>query len=155
MSITLDWARADEADRLAELFHADMVELGLAPNTQELRALVRGLLEVPRELLFLRVARDEAGIAVGVLLANAFYSIKFPGRAWWIEELYVAPEARRMGVGRLLVDDLLGYAHTHGFKGVELEAYRMNTAASILYRSLGFRRLARERYTFDLSEWEP
>ena len=29
----------------------------------------------------------------------------------------------------------------------------MNTAASVLYRSIGFRRLARERYVLDLSEY--
>ncbi len=105
------------------------------------------------ERIVVRVAR-QAGKTVGVLLANEMLSIKFPGRALWIEELYVAPEARRQGLGRILVEDLLDWALKHDYKGVELEAYRMNTAASILYRSVGFSRLARERYSFDLADWE-
>ena len=48
-----------------------------------------------------------------------------------------------------------GYAMNAGLRGIELEAYRMNTAASVLYRTLGFRRLARERYAFDMAEYEP
>ena len=58
------------------------------------------------------------------------------------------------GVGRELVEQLLDWAHGAGFAGVELEAYRMNTAASILYRSLGFRRVARERYSFHMDDWD-
>ena len=30
----------------------------------------------------------------------------------------------------------------------------MNTAASVLYRSLGFRRIARERYSYDMANFD-
>jgi ribosomal protein S18 acetylase RimI-like enzyme len=57
-------------------------------------------------------------------------------------------------LGRRLVLHALAWARAEGFVGVELEAYRMNTAASVLYRSLGFRRLARERYACALADLE-
>lgn len=144
-------AVASDAERVAELFRADMSDLGQPEDAAGLLEVAKAVIADERAHVF--VARDGVH-TVGVLLANDHWSIKFPGRALWIEELYVAPEARRRGLGRTLVEALLDWALPNGFAGVELEAYRMNTAASVLYRSLGFSRLARERYSFDLKEWE-
>ncbi|MFT6397027.1 MAG: ribosomal protein S18 acetylase RimI-like enzyme [Bradymonadia bacterium] len=149
--ITVETATEADVDRITALFMADMRDLGVSPEQGAMREVAAAA--ITDERIVVRVAR-QAGKTVGVLLANDMLSIKFPGRALWIEELYVAPEARRQGLGRILVEDLLDWALQHDYKGVELEAYRMNTAASILYRSVGFSRLARERYSFDLSDWE-
>jgi GNAT superfamily N-acetyltransferase len=143
---------AADRDRLAELFGADLLDHNLEVDPDALFGVVDHMLHDERA--HVRVARDSGGEVVGVILANEFASIKLPGRALWIEELYVTPGFRRAGVGRELVEQLLDWAHGAGFAGVELEAYRMNTAASVLYRSLGFRRLARERYTFHMSDWD-
>lgn len=147
----IELAVASDAERIAELFAADMSDLGMPENADAVREVARAVIDDDHAHVF--VARD-GDRTIGVLLANDYWSIKFPGKALWIEELYVAPEARRRGLGRTLVEALLDWALPNGFAGVELEAYRMNTAASILYRSLGFSRLARERYSFDLSDWE-
>lgn len=146
-------AEPDDINRIAALFFADMVDLGLQPDQQALREVTEAILSDRRQSTFLRVARtQQSRLVVGVILANSVLSIKFPGKALWIEELYVAPGWRQKGIGRQLVEHALDWGEENGFRGVELEAYRMNTAASILYRSLGFRRLARERYSFDLAE---
>lgn len=141
-----------DVDRIAQLFHDDMVDLGQTPDIEALRETTRAAMDPARSRCHLWVVRDADGVAVGVILASEFMSIKFPGPGLWIEELYVTPAYRRGGIGRRLVDTFLEWAWRQGYRGVELEAYRMNTAASILYRSLGFRRLARERYSFDFSE---
>ncbi len=121
-----------------DVAHEDMVELA--------RAVVQEPDEVECECW---VARVKPGApAVGVLLANYNWSLKFAGRALWIEELYVTPSARRLGIGRMLVECLLDFAEDNEIKGVDLEAYQGNTPASILYRSLGFHRLGRERFYF-------
>jgi GNAT superfamily N-acetyltransferase len=148
------FGRADARDRdaLAEMFYDDMVDLGVEATLEGLRALSDSLLNDERGVHHVRVARCPEGHAVGVVVANEFLSLKFPGRALWIEELYVRPDHRRGGVGRMLVEDLLVWARAEGYQGVELEAYRMNTAASVLYRTLGFRRLARERYSFSMRD---
>jgi GNAT superfamily N-acetyltransferase len=143
-----------DLDRLVEMFLADMADLGHRPDPHAMRRTTEQMLANNGAANHVFVARLADGTAVGVVLANEMLSIKFPGRALWIEELYVAPEARRLGVGRLLVEGILLWAKSDGVEGIELEAYRMNTAASILYRSIGFRRLARERYTFDLDDYE-
>lgn len=154
-NVTIDEPRPDDAARIAEMFGDDMRELGFSPEPDEMLHVVRSLIKHDGNDVHLLVARDEAGAAIGVVMANTFTSIKYPGPALWIEELYVHPDGRRRGVGTLLVEALLARAHKQGIRGIELEAYRMNTAASVLYRTLGFRRLARERYAFDMEEYEP
>ena len=87
----------------------------------------------------------------GIIVAHKWTSTKFCGPAFWIETLYVDPSCRRGGVGRRLVTDLLEHAEQNGYRGIDLEAYRMNAPAAYLYRSLGFRRLGRERYSVSIS----
>lgn len=107
--------------------------------------------------VFFLAARLNAGEEpIGMLLAHERLSVRFGGRSLWVEELYVRPDVRMGGIGRALVLRVLVLARLHGLRGVDLEAYRMNTGASILYRSIGFERLARERYALDLDDltWE-
>jgi ribosomal protein S18 acetylase RimI-like enzyme len=143
--------RADIA-AMAQLFKQDMDDLGVEVDLEELKVVAEAAVEGgspdnPDCLCW--VARLESGgDALGVVLANFNWSLKFAGRALWIEELYVAPEARRRGIGRMLVERVLDYAEAEGIRGVDLEAYRGNTPASILYRSLGFYRLGRERFYY-------
>ena len=94
------------------------------------------------------VRRAQGQKAQGVLLANRNWSVKFGGQSLWIESLYVDPEARRNGYGRQMVGFVLDWAEENDIRGVDLEAYRGNTPASILYRSLGFYRLGRERFYY-------
>jgi GNAT superfamily N-acetyltransferase len=141
--------RAGTADRtvISELFAADMATLGSDVSAEDLLPLVDNALEKQGEGAHVWAARQGDEV-VGVLLAAPFLSLKVAGPSLWIEELYVRPDARRQGLGRLMVEELLDWAESSGFKGVELEAYHMNTGASVLYRSVGFRRLARERYCY-------
>lgn len=148
--IRIDAASPPDRERLAELYAADMAELGLDYTPQTLQQVVDETLELQGHQCHTWVARERAGGDVaGVLLAAPFWSFKFGGRGLWIESLYVDPPHRRQGIARRLVEHLMDWAEEQQIKGIELEAYNMNTAASILYRTLGFRRLARERYCFE------
>lgn len=74
------------------------------------------------------------------------------------DELHVlsvatAPEARRRGVGRALLDELLRYGAANDVRVLVLEVRRSNDAAIGLYRSLGFTVLGvRARYYADNDE---
>jgi len=62
----------------------------------------------------------------------------------------VAARARRQGIGRALMDDLLAYGRGHAIGRVLLEVRVSNAAAIALYTSLGFSRFnVRERYYDD------
>ena len=141
-------------DRVAgvDLFCEDLEDLGMDVDRPALEAVFESMIVDPRAVLL--VAReDEGGPAIGVLVASRMLSVKFAGRSLWIEELYVGRQARRRGYGRDMVEGLLDLAAEQGVRGIDLESYHGNDAAALLYRSLGFRRLGRERFSYDL-DWE-
>ena len=57
-----------------------------------------------------------------------------------LKSMHTAEEARGQGVGRAMVDHLLGVAHDRGFQRVSVETGTMRafTAARALYTSTGF-----------------
>lgn len=153
-SISIDEPRPEDVDRIGTLFEEDMADLGVETDSDDLRELARsvteGMAQDPAECLCWVARRPSDDQVVGLVLANFNWSVKFGGRSLWIETLYVTPDARRRGLGRALVEQLLDWAEQHDIRGIDLEAYRGNTPASILYRTLGFHRLGRERFYYRL-----
>lgn len=147
-----------DIERIGQLFYEDMTDLGVGITADDMFRLATGIVEASKaeEPAFLcRVARPGAGAPpCGVVLANFNWSLKFAGRSLWIEELYVTPDYRRLGIGRELVDVVLDYADRKGFRGIDIEAYQGNTPASVLYRTMGFHRLGRERFYYRLGDQE-
>jgi GNAT superfamily N-acetyltransferase len=140
-----------DLDMLARMFHEDMTMLGVESTLEGKRELARRVLDAsPEDRVCMVVRREPGGEACGVVLANFVFSIEFSGRCLWIEGLYVRPEHRRAGLGRVMVGALLDWAEAHGVPGVDIEAYHGNTPASVLYRTMGFRRLGRERFNLRL-----
>lgn len=84
------------------------------------------------ERIFFAVARRADGLLIGYLVA------------WYVLDeaelanLAVAPGERGKGLGRLLLDAMLGDASERGITDVYLEVRRSNAAAMKLYRSRGF-----------------
>jgi GNAT superfamily N-acetyltransferase len=60
--------------------------------------------------------------------------------------MWVAPPARRRGIGRLLVEAIVGWARTIGRDVVDLHVTEGNDAARRLYTDMGFQ---------PMNEWEP
>lgn len=140
---------------VVRLFGGYQEELGHPWDAGELGAVFDHMID--DDHMTLLVAREPGtGLAVGVLVASRVLSVRFGGRSLWIEVLYVAPSARRRGLGRDLVEVLIDVAVESGFRGIDLEAHHGNAAAGLLYRSLDFQRLGRERFSYDLAEeFEP
>jgi len=138
---------------VAQMLADDMATLGILKSTEDLLNVSDLVLENDGCSSYCLIVRPEKdGPAVGILLANLLFSVKFAGRALWIENLYVAKGWRERGLGRQLIEHMLDWAESNDIKGIDLEAYQGNTPAAILYRSVGFRRLSRERFFFDF-DW--
>lgn len=150
--VVFDELRAHDARALGRLFSEDMTDLGVEVTRDELAVLAERVIEASRReppTCFCRVARPEEGAEpCGVVLANVHWSLKFAGRSLWIEELYVTRAYRRRGIGRRLVELVVDYGRERGFDGIDLEAYQDNTPASVLYRTMGFHRLGRQRFYY-------
>ena len=52
--------------------------------------------------------------------------------------MWVAPDARRRGLGRRLVDEVINWTRSIGKVGIELHVTEGNEAAENLYREMGF-----------------
>lgn len=146
----IDPPRPEDAEAIASLFREDMTHLGVETERDEFIALadniIDGMRDDPPQCLCWVARSEEDSEPVGVIVANFNWSLKFAGRALWIEELYVTPDARRGGLGRALVSRVEEYAREHDVRGIDVEAYQGNTPASVLYRTAGYRRLGRERF---------
>jgi ribosomal protein S18 acetylase RimI-like enzyme len=80
----------------------------------------------------------EGGALVGMVGLNRDSRAKARHRGL-IWGLYVAPEARRRGVGRALVDAAIVEARTAGIEHLELRVSTTQAPARALYERLGFR----------------
>jgi ribosomal protein S18 acetylase RimI-like enzyme len=81
---------------------------------------------------------EEAGRAVGGLLVTSEWSDWRNGRFWWIQSVYVAPEARRRGLFQALYRHVWELASASAdVCGVRLYVEQHNAAAQSTYRGLG------------------
>lgn len=100
--------------------------------------------ELVRTWARLRAGRDESGTLLGYTL---FWHV--------VDEVHllnvaVAVSARRKGLGRALMADLLAYARASAVARILLEVRASNAPALALYDSLGFTRFnVRARYYSD------
>jgi GNAT superfamily N-acetyltransferase len=86
----------------------------------------------PTGALFL--ARDEAGEAIGCVALRATEK----DNCCEMKRLYIAPEGRGNGLGRILVRTVMDEARTLGYGEMRLDTLPILEPAIALYRSEGF-----------------
>lgn len=113
-----------------------------------LRRGVEAVLEAPARGFYLVAERD--GIAVGSLLVTYEWSDWRNGNFFWIQSVYVVPEARRSGVFRALYAAVEQRAREAGAVGMRLYVERENHRAQATYEGLGMHRCAYHMYEVTL-----
>jgi len=96
----------------------------------------------------------DAGALCGI--AGSFLDPEDPTRAQLVS-MWTAPECRRSGVGRMLVEAIAGWARGRGARTLLLMVVSNNQSAFLFYERLGFARTGRTGpYPNDpaLLEWE-
>jgi GNAT superfamily N-acetyltransferase len=97
MSLLIRRAKDPDRDAAARLLVAQLVEHHLPAD---LPGVMRGIeLAMKRPTTWMLLAFLDQD-AVGVFLGNEIVSVEQAGIVLWVEELYVAPSARRRGVAR-------------------------------------------------------
>ncbi len=80
---------------------------------------------------FYVVRREDANVGVGCLK-------RLTPSVAEIQRMYVQPRVRGVGIGRLLLHQLLSDARAIGYAAVRLESLKFLSAAHALYKSVGF-----------------
>lgn len=93
---------------------------------------------------------DENDQPVGYGAVCYGFSVEFGGRDAFVDEIYVRPSARGRGVGRSLLEEMIGHCRLEGIRALHLEVDAGNDRAAALYERLGFARQDSSMMTLEL-----
>lgn len=111
----------------------------VAPDEAEMAERFAGITEKNYPYI---AAVDEAGALLGYAYASSFRTR--PAYRWMVEDsIYLAPEARGKGIGRLLLDALVGQCETLGFRQMIAVIGGAHPASVALHRAAGFDEIGR------------
>lgn len=150
--ITIRTATDDDVSTLTQFNLAmarETEDRMLDPDT--VRVGVQALLDNPSRGFYLVAEQDDA--VVGSLMITTEWSDWRNAVFWWVQSVYVRPEARRQGVYSTLYDRVKARAATEqpAVCGIRLYVERANAAAQQAYLALGMRETSYRFYEEMLS----
>lgn len=118
--VQIHQAAVHDAPMVVEMVHRLLSELGgfQSFDMAAALALCTQLLSAGRYTAFL--ARGPEGEALGVLTLQECPALYVAGYVGWIQELYVAPEARSLGAGHQLLVEAEAYARKRQWQRLEV-----------------------------------
>ncbi len=133
-----------EVERLIAAYHASE---DITPRSDRISWAVDLCLRnvFPGILLVAREKKTLVGVALGVYTPSAEL-----GRVLTINDFYVIPRMRRLGVGRALVQKIIDEAKRCQVDKIYLEVLPTNKTAALFWKSLGFETHGRTIYSRDL-----
>jgi GNAT superfamily N-acetyltransferase len=145
----LDVRRAgpDDVETLTPLFNSYRQFYELPSDVAKARAFLSERLTRGEAVVFLAL---DGTTPLGFTLLYATFSSLIPGPILILNDLFVVPEARSLGVGKALLERARQHALATGAKRIELATHKDNRGAQRLYESLGYRRDA-DFYYFGLT----
>lgn len=137
MTASIHRATLDDLDALGPLFDGYR-EFYEQPSDEELaREFLAARLQRAESVIFL-AALDDGTPAGFTQLYPTFSSVR-AARVWVLNDLFVAPGARKRGVAQALLDAAATFARGDGAIRLELETTPENATAQALYRATGWR----------------
>lgn len=147
--LPFDITRADRAD-IPRLVEIDIAANALFADTDLIRE--EGLGEhVPAHVLEAAIDAREVFVMRHKWTAQAagFTLTSVRSDTLYLDQVSVHPDEGRQGLGRALVDRVIGDARSRGFKSVTLSTFRDLPWNGPFYKSIGFREIKREK----LADW--
>ncbi|WP_242113078.1 GNAT family N-acetyltransferase [Luteimonas aquatica] len=135
MTTRIRRATLEDLDALAPLFDAYRRFYEQAPQPELARAFLQARLQRGESAIFLGTVDGEA--AGFTQLYPTFSSVR-AARVWVLNDLFVAPQARRHGLARALLEAAADFARADGAVRLELETTPDNHTAQALYRGAGW-----------------
>jgi len=126
-----------DVDELAPLFDGYRQFYGQRSDLAAARAFLAERLRRDEAVIFVAIAEDAM---LGFTQLYPSFSSVSVKRLWILNDLFVSPAARRVGVGRRLLERAREWAVETDAKGLTLTTALTNSAARSLYESCGWRR---------------
>jgi GNAT superfamily N-acetyltransferase len=137
-TVQLRQATIDDLDAVAPLFDSYRQFYQKPSDLDGARAFLRERLERGESVIFLALLDD--GTPAGFTQLYPIFSSTSMQCAWLLNDLFVAPVARRAGVGRALLECAAEFGRTTQAKELMLQTAVDNVPAQRLYESLGWQR---------------
>ena len=128
-------AELDDLEALVPLFDGYRRFYRQGSDLAGARAFLAERIKRSESVIFLAVVD---GAIVGFTQLYPSFSSASMKRLWVLNDLFVAPEGRRSGAGRALLDRAERWARETGAKGLALSTEITNAAAQQLYESAGW-----------------
>jgi GNAT superfamily N-acetyltransferase len=140
-SVVLRTATETDVPVILELIEALAEYERISDDCIATEAKLRVSLFGPRPGAEVLLAERDDGVVAGFALFCSNYSTFLAQPGIWLEDLFVRPEQRGLGIGRTLLAHLAGLAVERGCGRVEWAVLDWNTPSIGFYESLGARAL--------------
>jgi GNAT superfamily N-acetyltransferase len=148
MNFSVDQVGIRDLDTVAGLFDAYRQFYGQPADPDGSRRFLRERFELQESLVLL--ARGGQGEGLGFTQLYPLFSSVRAVRTWLLNDLFVAPQARRQGVGAALLREAAVRASELGVGSLMLWTAFDNAPAQALYASLGWHRESSCEYLLTL-----
>ena len=143
--VSVTRATGEQLETVVSLLTAQLAEHEIFPPEHRLREVAAAVFGAERHG-FILLARAEQRF-VGIAYAAAHLSAEHGGTVGWLEELYVAPDARGRGAGSALLSEVIRIAQQLKWRALELEVVAGHERAVPLYLRHQFQAAPRARYS--------
>jgi len=134
-------AGVEHVATIAPLFDAYRQFYQLPSDPERARKFLSERLSRGESTIFIALAEGETGwVAVGFTQLYPTFSSLSLKRQWILSDLFVTPPARKLGIGRALMERARQLAVETGAEGLILETAIDNQPAQALYEHLGWKR---------------
>ena len=136
--LTVRQADSRDASAIAPLFDAYRQFYGKTPDLALAERFLRQRLESGDSLILVAEAPTGGAEPIGFVQLYPTFSSLQCNRAWILNDLFVAEQARRFGVAKTLMHAAADAARRAGVSGISLSTAHDNVAAQRLYTKLGW-----------------
>jgi len=138
MTISVKRATLENLNVICELFNSYRVFYKQDSNLDLAVNFISERMKNNESVIF--IASNENGEALGFTQLYPSFSSVSAMSFWILCDLYVSKDARRLGVGKKLMEAARVFAVENNSKGISLETASDNVNAQALYESLGYER---------------
>lgn len=129
-------AMISDLDDVSFLFNEYRIFYGQPSDLEGAKKFIKERMELQGSIIFL--AKNKDGLPAGFVQLYPIFTSVGMKRKWLLNDLFVAKESRRHGVGKALMNQAKEFALETKAAGILLETTKDNVNAQALYESAGY-----------------